>query len=299
MRGALSLAIFLGIGLAAGLAIATFRSSDMGSVRYSDAGAGGPLAERLGDLERRLAREVEARVRLGEEIELLREQLAAAPSAEVSREGLANLMPAFGTRTETLREGDREGETTPEALLERVQSFRNESRRRPTPEEQEQRRIERMVAAGFTPDRAQWIERRSAELQLELMQAEYEARRSGEPLARRSVDEALRAELGDAEYERYLEGTGRPTRVAVVDVLAGSPGERAGLRLGDEVLSYGGQRVFEPQDLTRFTLEGTPGEMVAVDIVRDGVEMQVYVPRGPIGITNRASRGGRRGPPGR
>jgi hypothetical protein len=42
-------------------------------------------------------------------------------------------------------------------------------------------------------------------------------------------------------------------------------------------------------DLTRQTLEGTPGEQIMVDILRDGMPMQVVLPRGPLGIS-----GGRR-----
>jgi hypothetical protein len=38
-------------------------------------------------------------------------------------------------------------------------------------------------------------------------------------------------------------------------------------------------------------LEGQPGQVVAVDVIRDGQLVQLYVPRGPIGIT-----GGRVGP---
>jgi PDZ domain-containing protein len=161
-----------------------------------------------------------------------------------------------------------------------VAAFR-ERRGPATPEQQ----IERLVAGGFPPDRATWIQQRTAQLTLEAMQAQYMARREGQPQAA-AVDpqRTLREELGDADYERYLRALGRQTSVGVFNVLAGSPGERAGLRAGDEIVNYAGQRVFDMRELNSLTFEGSPGESVVVDIVRDDQSMQVVVPRGPIGI---------------
>src|SRR5690606_31130913 len=139
-------------------------------------------------------------------------------------------------------------------------------RRAPTPEELEQRRIQRLVEAGFTVARAEWIERRTAELQMAQLEAQYEAARSGDPSRFRempSIEETLRAELGDAEYERYLEATGRPTRITVRNVLPSSPAERVGLQPGDEIVAYAGKRVFDMNGLNRLILEGQPGETVA------------------------------------
>src|SRR5690606_31188065 len=128
--------------------------------------------------------------------------------------------------------------------LANVEEARARIRRaQPTPEELEQRRIQRFIDAGFTYDRATWIERRTAELQMQQLEAEYEAARNGEPGQTRnmpSVDEALRAELGDAEYERYLDASGRPTRIGVRSVLPSSPAEQVGLRPGDEIVGYAG-----------------------------------------------------------
>ena len=42
-------------------------------------------------------------------------------------------------------------------------------------------------------------------------------------------------------------------------------------------------------DLISETLQGEPGQNVVVDFMRDGVQMQVVIARGPFGIT-----GGRR-----
>ena len=60
---------------------------------------------------------------------------------------------------------------------------------------------------------------------------------------------------------------------------------------GDEIVAYGGKRVFDVGELNALTLEGTPGESVVLAVRRDGQNVQLVMPRGPIGIT-----GGFRGP---
>ncbi len=160
-------------------------------------------------------------------------------------------------------------------------------------------RRERLVSAGFPEDRADWILRRESELLMQRMQVMYDARRTGERPAdfRQMMDPegALRTEIGDAEYEQYLTAFGRTISVTVGSVLESSPGQRAGLQPGDEIMSYGGERVFSYDDLSGRTMAATPGQPVVVDIVRDGVPMQVVIEGGPIGISNnRYMRPGRR-----
>jgi S1-C subfamily serine protease len=110
--------------------------------------------------------------------------------------------------------------------------------------------------------------------------------RTFNPATDLGAERTLRVELGDADYERYLQAMNRPTSVAVVDVLASSPGERAGLKPGDEVVSYGGERVFDARGLNALTLEGTAGESVVVEVRRDGQVISLVMPRGPIGISS-------------
>ena len=151
----------------------------------------------------------------------------------------------------------------------------------------------RLVEAGFLPAQADWIMRREQELQMEALQARFDAERSGEPVDwtanRTMASDSLRAELGDIDYERYLDASGRSTNVAVSSVIESSPAQSAGLQPGDEIVRYDGERVFSMTDLTRQTMVGEAGETVVVDIMRDGNLMQVVLPRGPVGIT-----GGRR-----
>jgi len=158
-------------------------------------------------------------------------------------------------------------------------------------------RLARLVEAGLSPDRAEWVLKRESELQMEAMQAQFDARRSGEPLDRfnpaLNPAAALRAEIGDAQYEQYLEANNQSTTVHIGSVLESSPGQRAGLQPGDQIVAYGGTRVFNVSDLNQQTMLGEPGTSVAVDITRDGMPMQVVLPRGPIGVSTSRFRGRR------
>jgi hypothetical protein len=190
---------------------------------------------------------------------------------------------------ESLAVGRQAESADPSAAFERGDAAPSAPRRRTGADA----RAARLVEAGFAPGQAEWILQRESQLQMEALQARYEAERTGDAIdffqSRNAASDALRNELGDAEYERYLAAIGRPTSIAVSTVLDSSPAQRAGLRPGDEITSYDGRRIFSMSDLTRQTMEGQPGEQVVVDLVRDGVSMQVVVPRGPIGIS-----GGRR-----
>lgn len=119
---------------------------------------------------------------------------------------------------------------------------------------------------------------------MEALQAQYEARRDGRPEPAGLGEGALRAELGDADYERFLEAMGRSTTVSVAGVLASSPAERSGLMPGDEIVAYNGRRVFDIAELNELTLGGATGESVVVDVRRNGQTFQLVLPRGPIGI---------------
>lgn len=157
----------------------------------------------------------------------------------------------------------------------------------------QRRQVELLMAAGFAPDRAAWIDRRTSELRMQQLQAQYDATREGrafDPATPLAGERTLRSELGDTDYERYLQALERPTSVAVQDVLASSPAERSGLKPGDEVVAYDGKRVFDMRELNALTLEGNAGESVVVDVRRDGQNVQLVMPRGPIGIFGGGNR---------
>jgi membrane-associated protease RseP (regulator of RpoE activity) len=267
-------------GLVAGLAIAFFlqpgpQPPDAAAPRVGAPGFALPSAtvdaradERLLALEDALDAEILQRAALEDRVAELAAQLEA-----------------LGERPRFARDaGGSSGQ--PPANVEEIRQ-REQPDRRTVEQQRERRMIDRLTAAGFAPDRAEWIERREEELRMKALQEQYDARREGRPPAAVSGEASLRTELGDADYERYLAALGRPTSVGVADVLASSPAERAGLLPGDEIVAYNGKRVFDASELNALTLEGTPGETVVVDVRRDGQNMQLVMPRGPIGIFGR------------
>lgn len=270
--------LVIGISLAAGFAAAAIvlRSSKPEPLEtpavtgedYFDQDAG--TAERLAALEAAVAEERRARQLLEEELLVLYEEIDGLREGRRSEERVASAGDA-----------DDEAEDTRAEFRQRRARFQTSA----------EARTEALVEAGFSPDRAEWIRQREDELRVEAMQARFEAQRAGDPQAmfRAGSDSAaqLRAELGDAEYEQYLEAYDRPTSVRVGTVLESSPGQQAGLQRGDEIVRYDGQRVFSYSDINARQLAGEPGESVVVDILRDGVPMQVVMPRGPIGIEAR------------
>jgi membrane-associated protease RseP (regulator of RpoE activity) len=157
------------------------------------------------------------------------------------------------------------------------------------PSEPPQEISETLVAGGLAPDRAEWIADRSEALLMAQIEARHAAERAGDPLSLEALERLgpqymLREELGDWEYEQYLQALGRPTTVGIPNVLANSPAARAGLTSGDQIVAYDGTRVFNVFEVTEATRQGTVGEPVILDIVRDGQPMQFIVPRGPLGV---------------
>ncbi|MDX1561278.1 MAG: PDZ domain-containing protein [Gammaproteobacteria bacterium] len=277
----IKLAAYLLVGVGIGAGIVWWQG---GADSVDDWGSGlsvedrAPLERRLSELETDLALERYERQLLADELALLRDSLETNDAASDDAALAAELRQRIGA----LRGGD-EGqfaETIRERFETRRDGFSEEART--------QRQLDRYVEAGLSPERAQWIMQREDELQMEVLQAVYEARQNGataQELDNLSMSAMMRQELGDADYEKYLEGRGRPTAVNVREVLTNSPAQAAGLRAGDQIIAYDGKRIFEMNELNSLTYEGRPGETVAIDIVRDGQQMQLYVERGPIGVS--------------
>lgn len=273
------------LGAAAGFAVALWRQPEIApapgdsiSTDISRADGSRDADRRLATLERALAAEAAERTELEARVFELAAELDALRGTQVRDGGDAGRAPASAA-----------DEASPPAPRQRLREGMRQGG---------QPQLERLIAAGFSPDRAQWIDRRTQEIRMQALQAQYDAQRAGRPLEPGTVlagERTLRAELGESDYERYLEASGRPTSVGVQGLLASSPAERAGLRSGDQIVSYAGQRVFDLRELNALTLEGNAGESVVVEVRRDGQTLQLVMPRGPIGIFG----GGFRGPPGR
>jgi hypothetical protein len=269
-------------GLAGGFAIAAWWPAPSPS-RESDIeqSAPGVLRERLEAVERQLQQARRSRNALAEEIDVLRQDLG-------------ELRGTDGDQRLSATDGELDAEGTSTADRAQLSAGAGEIFSRPR---RGQPLAVRLAEAGFTADRAQWIDKRMQELQVEAMQARFGAARDGVQTgpgnSMLAVDAALRDELGDREYEQFLEATSRPTHIDVGTVLTSSAAEEAGMLPGDQIVAYAGERVYNARELNQLQLDGEPGEPVVVDVIRDGSPIQLVLPRGPVGITTEGFRGGR------
>ncbi|GEM_PF-5404295 len=111
------------------------------------------------------------------------------------------------------------------------------------------------------------------------------------PIEIHQLDQEFRATLSDGEFDRVLYALGKPNRVRIGEVLEGSSASEIGLRRGDILLSYDGQRLFKPIELLINSSAGLEGESVPIDFLRDGVQQTVYTRRGPLGVLTEAEQG--------
>jgi len=265
---ALLLAIGLGTLVSTGLErTKEHPAAPIGSYEFE---ADTSLDERLQDLEQALAEEREARLALEDTLAMLFEEL----------DRLEGTDERAGARLQAAAESERQAR----AVERREQ--RNEA---DWMRSYQERRVAVLVEGGFSDEEARRALEQESEASFKAMQLAWEAQRNGEAIDVMDVmgnpQSILRAEMGDDAYARYLEAQGQPTAIRITQVLGGSPGNSAGLQPGDELVSYNGERVFNVMELRNGTMQGQPGEDVVIEIERDGVRMQLTLPRGPIGIT--------------
>lgn len=277
----LKAALFIVLGVVAGAGLATLLDRepmpDVGlgaTVLDTDAGGDRDLNRRLAALEAALVAETAHRESLEANLSRLEEQLAGFASQE-TEDATAVAELNEGIVINPAIEGIMGPRGARFAAMREMRSPEN--------------RQSRLIEAGFSPEQAQSLIEREAQIRMDMMNASYEARRQGERFnpfeIQLEAQAELRTELGTDAYERYLEATGQPTSVNVFEVIDNSAGQTAGLQPGDEIVGYNGERVFNLRDLEAQTIAGEPGETVPVDILRDGQPMQIYMPRGPLGIT--------------
>ena len=93
------------------------------------------------------------------------------------------------------------------------------------------------------------------ESEMQVIELMHQARRDGTygkrayNLMLRDLRVGLRSEIGDHDFDLLLFATHRANRVAVTDVIGGSPAESWGLKPGDLIIRYGDQRIFKPREL--------------------------------------------------
>jgi S1-C subfamily serine protease len=79
------------------------------------------------------------------------------------------------------------------------------------------------------------------------------------------------APLPAALQERF----GRASGLRVVEVVAGGPADRAGLRAGDLLLTAAGKPVEKAQDLQRLMFGEAIGQPFAITVMRNGALVDV------------------------
>ncbi len=237
-----------------------------------DAQSANRIEARLSRLESAIEDERDARDVLEQELQALIEQIERIDALGA---------PAIAAQaSEGQRSARQAGRRPPRDVASMARNF-------------QERRLGALIEGGFSEAEARRVMQQESEAQYRAMQAAHDRERAGEnvdPLALMSGPQALlRSELGDSDYERYLAAQGQPTSVQITQVLESSPGSLAGLQPGDQIVSYNGERVFNVSDLRALTLQGRAGEDVVIEIDRDGMRMQLSIPRGPVGITGAAA----------
>jgi hypothetical protein len=150
-------------------------------------------------------------------------------------------------------------------------------------------RGERLAELGAPADEVERLEATAGRALMESIELSHRATREGWFRSQRywtevaRQDEALRGEIGDADFDLILWATGRPNRVVIADLLPDAPGRRAGLQPGDVVVRYGETAIYRGDDLRVAAAAGNPRDWVEVEVLRNGERVRVDLPRGPIG----------------
>ena len=264
--GAVATAAIVGVGNHQGNGSAFTAGSEgarpaIGERRSGDAPVELAREQTLESLAGILDREVEERLRLEEEVAELRRRLA-------SLERGAGAAPEEPAPTAAVRPpgGGTRGEVTEASF----------------------------IAAGFAEEDAAYYRRRIDEAAMARLYLRDQAQREGWLNSERyrqelanlpDVESQLRSEMDDGTFARYLYATGQPNTVSIQRVLAGSAAEAAGMRAGDVLVRYDGDRLYDTQTVRRATRTGQAGESVGVEVLRNGRRIQLALPRGPIGVS--------------
>ena len=238
-------------------------------------GAGGASPEELVALRARVDEEREARGRLEAQLARLEADLAALREGSAIGEGDVAPDPAPPGEAAAPAAGDEApADAEPSPGLAWFDP-------------------RRLASAGLPERDVDELHRLYEDVELQRLYLQNQAQRERWPRDRlatevAALDERLlsvRQDYGEDAYDWFLYAAGRPNRVVVEGVLGGSAAAEAGIRTGDAIVRYDGERIFKPPTLIRGTLAGTLNETVEVEIERaDGTRATVTLPRGPVGV---------------
>lgn len=150
-----------------------------------------------------------------------------------------------------------------------------------------------LIGAGFDAAEVEALNERYEQIELDRLFVRDEATRQGwlgQPRYHRRMRElderynALRFEFGEDRYDWLLYASGNDNRVRVDRVMQDSAAADVGVELGDILLRYDDERIFDVQILQQATGEGRVGAAVSLDVERQGEQIRLYPPRGPLGV---------------
>lgn len=265
-------------GVALGMGIQRLFSSDESAVLNTNAPSTNsasrapeptaPVVIDTSNMQEALRSEIAARKQLAEQVARLEHDLKALRSEPRGSNGNSNAATSAAAAESTPKDLPHERENS--AFDE--QSLRD---------------------AGMSATEAAQVRERFEQLEMDRLVLRDRAQREGWMGTVRYSNEVarledkrqdIRANMGDNSYDAYLYASGQDNRVVVRDVLQGSPAKQVGIVAGDTIVRYADKRIFNQRDLQTATSEGKLGEMTRVDIERDGRSLDLYVPRGPLGI---------------
>lgn len=234
------------------------------------------LSERVALLEQELRESAQIQRQLLELVEEMRQSIEGDMALSTG-----HARPA----TSRVAEGDVNQRREAMGRRQRLQQYR-------------QTQMQRLLDAGMDPGRAQFVLEKTERFQFEHTRLSYQYRH----MADKSSEEAraLRQQLeihsnprrmfshllSAEEFELYLEANGGRQEININRVVPNTPAQNAGLRAGDRIISYNGERIFHMGDLRQQVYRVPPGETVAVEVQRAGSNNRetIYVPSGPLGI---------------
>jgi serine protease Do len=97
---------------------------------------------------------------------------------------------------------------------------------------------------------------------------------SGQPIVRGQLG------IGIQDMTRELAdqfGMAEPNGALVSQIVKGSPAARAGLRIGDVIVRFGGKDATDSRGLRNLVAAAAPGSKVKLDVIRDGKPVAVTV----------------------
>ncbi len=149
-----------------------------------------------------------------------------------------------------------------------------------------------LIENGMDRVQAGLLRARYEQLELERLYLRNQSRREGwdrqrlrdELRAVERKESEIKEQLGEDAYDAYRFAAGLPNRVAVTSVLPSAQAGEAGIEPGDFIMRYDDERIYDWFDLQEATAAGQVGEMVSLEVERDGETLQFYLQRGPLGI---------------